>query len=110
MRNLIERDDGMPIGDLREMKARFALTQKEIEVISKALGESAAVAEGIAAELNEQKKLLEQLGKIQNPANPPQGIDADRIGRMIGDLARAREYLKKETEKLRQEVEAARKQ
>jgi hypothetical protein len=65
--------------------------------------------EKIAGQLREQQKLLAQIGEKQDPANPIMGIDIQRISRMQEQLELTLQLLEHETEKLRKEVEAAKK-
>ena len=46
-----------------------------------------------------------EIGKKRNPNDPIKGIDLERLARMHQDLERALEFLTKETEELRKDLE-----
>jgi hypothetical protein len=61
----------------------------------------------IAAQLAEQRKLLDEAAKRRNPANPLAGLDLVQLTEKNKELERElREYTRK-TELLRKEAEAA---
>jgi hypothetical protein len=109
LHGLIERDDGMVTQVPKDLEARFPLTKKDITGARKALEQSEKTMEKIAGQLREQQKLLAQIGEKQDPANPIMGIDIQRISRMQEQLELTLQLLEHETEKLRKEVEAAKK-
>jgi RNA polymerase sigma factor (sigma-70 family) len=107
MRLLIERDDGTPLPDGKDLHARFALTKEELAGVQKVLKQSEKAIAEIGDQLREQQKLLAELGKKQNPDQPVEGVDVERVGQMATQLEAALEHFKKQTEALKKEVEAA---
>lgn len=103
LRGLIECADGNPIS-VADLTAKFPLEKEELRSAQDVLKRNEKMIEAIADQLREQQKLLLEVAKRKNPADPIKGIDLERLGRMQQDLENALIAITKETEELRKQL------
>jgi len=104
LRLLIERADGQPVS-VADLVAKFPLDKEELKSAQDVLKRNEKMIEPIAEQLREQQKLLLEVAKRKNPADPIKGIDLERLGRVQQELEHGLAAITKENEELRKQLE-----
>ena len=107
LRRLIEGKGGPPFSPDVLRPPLFPFTREDEAITKMMLEENDRLTREIAEQLAEQRKLLDEVAKLRNPANPLAGLDLVQLTEKNKELERElREYTRK-TELLRKEAETA---
>jgi hypothetical protein len=106
LRRLIERNDGQTVSPAALRPPLLPVTKEDEEFGRRLLGENDALIREIGHQLAEHRKLLDELARRRNPANPAAGLDLERVVETNKELEGELLKLKRKAELLRKEVEA----
>jgi hypothetical protein len=105
LRRLIERNDGQPVAPGALRPPLLPVTREDEELGRRLLGQNDTLIREIGHQLAEHRKLLDELAKRRNPANPAAGLDLDRVIETNKELEGELLKFKKKVELLRKEIE-----